>query len=277
MDVKNNQIRLLNLACGSKVSSKGNWTNVDFSSPVSNVLEMDILNGLSFPNDSFDVVYTAQFIEHLTVNQAVEVLKEINRVLKPGGIVRIVTPDLAELAQSYLKSLDIVKQDDSSFNINKYDWIRLEIFDQIVRELSGGEQRIFIEQCDEPMRDYLTKRIGYTFTSFSNNKTIVRNDFKISTVIGKLKKVPAYLLRSISRLFATDTQKIGRFRQSGEVHRFLHDIYSLSLVLSKAGFSSVNQVDPYISAIDSWQTYELDVIDGVVDGPLCLYVEAIKS
>jgi len=97
---------LLNLACGAKVSTVGNWANIDFSSPMENVIEMNILDGLTFPDGSFDAVYTAQFVEHLTPQETAVVLREIRRVLKPGGVLRIVTPDMEELARTYLKHLD---------------------------------------------------------------------------------------------------------------------------------------------------------------------------
>jgi len=90
----NAQPYLLNLACGAKVSPVGNWANVDYSSPMENVIEMNILDGLTFPDGSFDVVYTAQFVEHLMPQEAAMVLREIRRVLKPGGVLRIVTPDM---------------------------------------------------------------------------------------------------------------------------------------------------------------------------------------
>ena len=105
--IKNNDYRLLNLACGSKVSDTGNWIDVDFMSPIDSVIEMNILKGLNFEDNFFDVVYSAQFIEHLTLEQAVAVWNEINRVLKPGGVVRIVTPDFEELAKSYIHYLSV--------------------------------------------------------------------------------------------------------------------------------------------------------------------------
>ena len=129
--IDDTNIKLLNLACGSKVSAQGNWTNIDFSSPIKGVMEMNILKRLNFPDNSFSVVYSAQFIEHLTLEQAENVLNEVNRVLKPGGVLRLVTPDLEELTNSYLNALKTLKNSKNSFDINKYNWIRIETFDQI--------------------------------------------------------------------------------------------------------------------------------------------------
>ena len=76
--VGKSQFKLFNLACGSKVVSSGNWTNIDFSSPVSNVIEVNILKGLCFPDNSFNVVYSAQFIEHLTLEQSEKLFEKLS-------------------------------------------------------------------------------------------------------------------------------------------------------------------------------------------------------
>ena len=74
---ENKTFSLLNLACGSKISNDGDWTNVDFQSPLENVLEMNILKGLPFPENTFDAVYSAQFIEHLTLSEGKLVLENV--------------------------------------------------------------------------------------------------------------------------------------------------------------------------------------------------------
>ena len=53
------------------------------------------------PNASFDYVYSEHLFEHLTYQQAMNMLKESYRVLKPGGIFRIATPDLQFLMRLY--------------------------------------------------------------------------------------------------------------------------------------------------------------------------------
>ena len=274
-DIKNDQFKMLNLACGSKVASAGNWTNVDFSSPIGDVIEMNILKGLSFSDNSFSVVYTAQFIEHLTLDQAKKVLQEVNRVLIPGGILRIVTPDLEELASSYLESLNTLKDSASAFDVSKYNWLRIEMFDQIVRDYSGGEMKPYLAQVDDEMKKYLNERIGHSFYPRVTSNEKVKH-FDTSDVFRKLRKIPKKLLNLTLSFFESRFSKIGRFRQSGEVHQYLHDTYSLSHILAASGFISISKVNPHVSAIQNWQTYELDVINGQIDGPLALYMEAQK-
>lgn len=45
-----------------------------------------------FKDSSFDGIYSEHFIEHLTKNEGISFLKEMKRLLKPGGVLRTVWP-----------------------------------------------------------------------------------------------------------------------------------------------------------------------------------------
>lgn len=266
--------RLLNLACGAKVSGLGNWTNVDFQSPVRGVIQMNILDGLDFPDAMFDAVYSAQFIEHLSPKEAEKVLKDVARVLKPGGVIRLVTPDLEELARTYLSLLDQLKTMPDKGLKERYDWVRLEIFDQIVRDHSGGEMPAFVASCDEATRRYIIERIGYTGTTLFPPQEAVQRQLSPKLLLQKLDRIPRWLFQMVTDLFATESVRVGRFRKCGEVHRYLHDFFTLNDLLVRSGFNDVVQVDIRQSSIPNWAKYNLDVIDGVPDAPLSMVVEA---
>lgn len=131
-------MRMLNIACGSRYHK--DWINIDFY-PQENVLKVNVLKGLPFDNDLFDVVYSSHFLEHLTPEQADFVLSEIYRILKPGGIIRIVVPDLENICKEYLRILDLVRKDSSYDEF--YEWIVIELIDQLVRVKSGGKMLEF--------------------------------------------------------------------------------------------------------------------------------------
>jgi SAM-dependent methyltransferase len=61
---------------------------------------------IPYPNNSVEVLYSSHMIEHLDRREAEAFLLEVRRVLKPGGIVRLAAPDLAQLAKSYLATGD---------------------------------------------------------------------------------------------------------------------------------------------------------------------------
>jgi len=64
----------------------------------------DITKGLPFDDLSVDYIYTSQMLEHLRREDAIFVLKECHRVLKPGGVLHVVVPDLRLLTNEYICS-----------------------------------------------------------------------------------------------------------------------------------------------------------------------------
>ena len=59
------------------------------------ILIHDLRKKLPFPDRSVDYVYTSHVLEHLAAADAPKLIEEVFRVLKPGGMVRLVVPDLA--------------------------------------------------------------------------------------------------------------------------------------------------------------------------------------
>lgn len=63
--------------------------------------ELDIAEPLPFDDASLDWVYAEHLIEHVPLPVAVGWLKEVRRVLAPGGLLRLTTPDLAVYVEGY--------------------------------------------------------------------------------------------------------------------------------------------------------------------------------
>jgi predicted SAM-dependent methyltransferase len=61
----------------------------------------DVRRGLGFPASSAAVVFSSHLIEHLHRSEALGMLRDAHRVLRPGGVCRVVTPDLAGLVDRY--------------------------------------------------------------------------------------------------------------------------------------------------------------------------------
>lgn len=57
--------------------------------------------GIPLADNSVDFIYCSHLLEHLTRQQGIALLREIYRVLKKGGTVRIVVPDLAHAISLY--------------------------------------------------------------------------------------------------------------------------------------------------------------------------------
>jgi len=62
----------------------------------------DLRKPLPFPNDHFTAIYASHLLEHLYREGAKALLKECVRVLIPGGVLRMVVPDLYSIISEYM-------------------------------------------------------------------------------------------------------------------------------------------------------------------------------
>jgi predicted SAM-dependent methyltransferase len=89
----------LHIGCGT-VYLDG-WVNIDLDAPKADLL-LDITKGLPLGQGSARIIYHEHVMEHITVDQGAFCLKDWFRVLEPGGVVRIATPDLAYVVEKYM-------------------------------------------------------------------------------------------------------------------------------------------------------------------------------
>jgi SAM-dependent methyltransferase len=87
-------VRKLQLGSGENILP--GWLNTDAQSPR---LYLDISQPFPFADATFDYIFCEHTIEHIHFNSAVSMLFECRRILRPGGKIRIATPNLA----SYLR------------------------------------------------------------------------------------------------------------------------------------------------------------------------------
>ncbi|MBM3940852.1 MAG: methyltransferase domain-containing protein [SAR202 cluster bacterium] len=68
----------------------------------SNIVVHDVRRRLPFADGSMSAVYASHLLEHLYRDEARALLRECRRVLAPGGVLRLVVPDLESLVNEYL-------------------------------------------------------------------------------------------------------------------------------------------------------------------------------
>jgi SAM-dependent methyltransferase len=66
----------------------------------------DATKTLPIASEAVDIIYTSHMLEHLDRSQADNFFKESRRLLRPGGIIRIIVPDLRIMVDEYLADKD---------------------------------------------------------------------------------------------------------------------------------------------------------------------------
>jgi SAM-dependent methyltransferase len=108
----------LNIGCGT--SGIAGWVNIDNSPTIllsrlplgkrlfrtpdwpRDVRRVDVRKRIPFPDASVESVYSSHTFEHFSYDESLAVARECFRVLRPGGVIRIVVPDLGILVRDYL-------------------------------------------------------------------------------------------------------------------------------------------------------------------------------
>lgn len=88
----------LQLGCGA--TELPGWLGTDLE-PSGNAVFLDACAPFPLPDASFDLIYGEHMIEHLSWEDGQRMLGECLRVLRPGGRLRLATPDLAVILGLY--------------------------------------------------------------------------------------------------------------------------------------------------------------------------------
>lgn len=77
----------------------GNWVTMDLNPNCD--IPCNLLERLSFPNDSVSKIYSSHFLEHFGTKHIQTILSECYRVLKPGGWISACVPDGSVYVNAY--------------------------------------------------------------------------------------------------------------------------------------------------------------------------------
>jgi len=126
----------LNLGCGSIrplgwVNTDGSWNANLQRIPIlgkvvnrflntvhyedNNLIYMNLNNKWGYRDNSVDIVYASHLFEHLSLSSANLFLSEAYRVLKTGGTIRIVVPDLYKICKKYIEEYEKSEKDSTEF------------------------------------------------------------------------------------------------------------------------------------------------------------------
>lgn len=248
----------VNLGCGSRFHP--DWMNVDMVPRSPEVKGHNLLTRLPFEDASFGVVYHSHVLEHFTRTHAMHFMKECFRILAPGGVIRVVVPNLEVIARLYLQYLEQAATGDKEAD-QRYEWMTLELLDQLVRDESGGDMLKFWKLNPMPAEDFVVERMG----------SEVRN------VLSALRQQPPPTGLANTPRPEANAPAVGAFRASGEVHKWMYDRWSLTKLLAQCGFTESCVCEANESSIPDYNSFLLDLDDdGTARKPDSLFMEAIR-
>jgi predicted SAM-dependent methyltransferase len=87
------------LQIGSGEHNRRGWLNSDLPGTLGIDIGMDITEPLPFPDQSFHAIYGSEVVEHIPKEAVGPFLNEAFRILQKEGVLRLTTPNLAEICR----------------------------------------------------------------------------------------------------------------------------------------------------------------------------------
>ena len=273
-------MKLLNVGCGSTFHPA--WINIDLVPSDPSVKQFDIRKGIPFPNDYFEAVYSSHMIEHLRPQEAEILLTEAVRVAKPGGVVRLATPDLERMVKDYLDALERAASGEAKAEAD-YDWMMLELYDQVVRDRNGGRMLRFLSQRDLGNKDFILRRVGTEAMRLweSNQGRELPPDSAIIMPGMTRENIGVFqeAVTALRKIVGENAPKLlaeALFRNQGEIHCWMYDRFSLGRLMKKAGIVDIRVCAMDESRIPNFNSFGLDMKDSRARKPDSIFIEGVK-
>ena len=102
------------LEIGAGPNGKSGWLATDLNAYVApngtRVAALDATKPFPIPSDCFDFIFTEHMIEHIGFDDGLNMLSECYRVLKPSGVLRVVTPSLGFLLKVVSSDRNVLEE-----------------------------------------------------------------------------------------------------------------------------------------------------------------------
>jgi predicted SAM-dependent methyltransferase len=120
--LSDNGMTRFHLGCGTNFLrgwlNIGHWNHLEQGKIYANVnetegtflLNHDLRFGIPADSGSLDAIYHSHLLEHLTYLEGLEFLQRCFDALKPGGLHRLIMPDLEAFAKAYVTNDDLLLQ-----------------------------------------------------------------------------------------------------------------------------------------------------------------------
>jgi ubiquinone/menaquinone biosynthesis C-methylase UbiE len=130
------------------------------------IVRYDLRYGIPYDDNTFDVVYNSHVLEQIDRDAVVQILKQSYRVLKPGGILRLVVPDLGTLVENYMATYKALSNGSAGSKAAVSEHLKSidGLYEQMMRKDVTGtlEQKGVVQRLERKVRGDASK-IGETY------------------------------------------------------------------------------------------------------------------
>ena len=152
--------------------------------------------------------------------------------------------DLEDIARTYLEQLQALRTRPTQGSEVRYDWILLEMYDQLVRNYSGGDMATYLQNLDPAKAAFIEDKIGREGRSIVESElprttpTKSKPENYLKSALHALRDTLSPQLKTMKQevIMSSELENIGRFRRGGEIHYWMYDEYSLMRLLKQAGY-----------------------------------------
>jgi predicted SAM-dependent methyltransferase len=136
----------LELGAAPRPEIKG-WTSVDLN-PAADI-HHDLREPLPFPDNSVDEIYSSHMLEHFVYPEPMlSLLRDCNRMLKPGGRIRIAVPNARLFLNAYFNPEDFDRERFCGWEVGLHYTSRIDVVNFIA--YLGGEHRFMFDDDNLP-------------------------------------------------------------------------------------------------------------------------------
>lgn len=178
----------IHLGCGHNILD--GWLNTDLFPSYENVYHVDALKTLNFNENQFDFCFNEHMIEHIEINEADILINEIYKILKPGGVLRLSTPNFDFLVKIYQNTIggignEYIKWSKENFCPQHYQEEAIYVVNNFVRD--WGHK--FIHNYNSIKR--LLENAGFTKININE---ISKSNYRDLKNIDNIKRMPRNFL-----------------------------------------------------------------------------------
>jgi len=118
--LKSHSIKKLQIGAGA--GTIDSWLCTDIDAIWGKTVYLNATKKFPFKDDTFQYIFSEHMIEHITYDRALAMLRQCRRVLKPGGTIRIATPDLNVLLALHTNEPDPMQKQYIQWITDRFLW-----------------------------------------------------------------------------------------------------------------------------------------------------------